>query len=195
VDDKEVRDFEDLVNTLARHKPGDKLAFQVRRDGKEQSLEVTLGENRPPRAGLSNRPTAFLGVATRPLTPAEKGRLGITANEGVVVAEVVPNTPAAQAGLRPDDVITAIDGKPITSPADLREMVSEARADKEITLTVLRGKESSQIKTRLEESPADVFAPPSFDEKAALRRMERRMDRLEKRVQDLEKKLTPQPPK
>jgi S1-C subfamily serine protease len=191
VDDREVKDFEDLVNTLARHKTGDKVTVQVRHEGREQSLAVTLGEHRQPRPGLPGRPTAFLGVATRPLTSADKQRLGVAANEGVVVVEVVANTPAAQAGLRPDDVITAVDGKAVASPADLREWLSEAGADKEVGLTVQHGQETRQVKARLEESPADAFTPPALDERGALRRLERRLDRLEKRVQELEQKSRP----
>jgi S1-C subfamily serine protease len=189
LDDKDVRDYDDLVNTLARHKPGDKVSVHVRRDGKDQTLTVTLGQSPRPRISpFPGRQSAFLGVGTRPLTPAEKSRLGVTANEGVVVAEVVPNTPAAQAGLQADDVITAVNGKPVTNPTDLREMVSEAGADKDITLSVVRGKETRQVKARLEESPAEVFTPPTMDERGAIRRLESRLDRLEKRVQELEQK-------
>jgi serine protease Do len=191
VGDKEVKDFDDLVNTLAKHKPGDKLAFHVLREGKERDLTVTLGERQPPRAGrpVRIRPTAFLGVRTELLTPAEKTRLGVTADEGAVVMEVVPGSPAAQAGLQRDDVITTVNGKPVTDPMALRAAVSDAGAGKEVTLKVLRGRESKEIKAKLEESPADVLAPPAFEDGNPLRRLERRLDRLEKRVQELEDKL------
>jgi S1-C subfamily serine protease len=191
VGDNEVRDFDDLVNVLAKHKPGDKLDFRVRRDGKERNLTVTLGERQPLRADrpVPARPTAFLGVATAPLTAAEKSRLGVTADGGAVVMEVAPDTPAARAGLKRDDVITACNDKPITSPEQVRRVVNETGAGKEITFTVLRGKETKHLKARLEEAPADAFGPPAIEDANPLRRMERRLDRLEKRVQELENKL------
>jgi putative serine protease PepD len=40
VGDQQVKDFDALINTIARHKPGDKLTFQVKREGKEQQLSV-----------------------------------------------------------------------------------------------------------------------------------------------------------
>jgi serine protease Do len=191
VGERDVKDFDDLVNTLAKHKPGDKVTFHVLRDGKDQDLTVTLGERQPPRPErpLRIRPTAFLGVATMPLTAAERSRLGVKADRGAVVMEVVPNTPAAQAGLQRDDVITAVNDKPVNDPQGLRAAVSEVGAGKDINLTVLRGGETKHIKARLEESPADAFVPPALDDGNPLRRMERRLERLEKRVQELENKL------
>ena len=43
--DRDVKDFDALANALANHKPGDKVAFHVLRDGQDKSLTVTLGES------------------------------------------------------------------------------------------------------------------------------------------------------
>src|SRR5262249_40867858 len=121
VDGRQVDDPQTLLNVLAQHKPGDKLKFQVQRDGKEKSLDVTLGTRPAARAGEGlpgsrlprERPTAFLGVQAVPmeeLTPRLKERLGISAENGLVVMEVLPDSPAAKAGLRHGDVITGVNG-------------------------------------------------------------------------------------
>jgi S1-C subfamily serine protease len=209
VEDKEVKDFEGLVNTLARHKPGDSLTFQVLRDGKEQDLKVTLGE-RPallpgPRSEPAERRAAFLGVQTQRLTPELRDRLGLGADAGVIVTDVVANTPAAKAGLKPDDVITAVDGKNITDPAQLREAIQRAGAGKQVTLSLVRGKEKQEVKAELQEAPSDVglgprpmplpgfppgeFPGPAFDGQRHVQRLERRIEELEKRVRELEQKL------
>src|SRR5262249_18568492 len=112
LDDKEVPNVEQFLRAVAGKKPGDKINLGILRDGKEQNLGVTLGERPAPEAptfpGMpgSRRP-AFLGVQTQPLTPEIKRRLNIEAEAGVVVTEVVPRSPAAQTGLKRDDVITA----------------------------------------------------------------------------------------
>jgi serine protease Do len=148
VGDKSVNSFTDLVTTLNQHKPGEKLTFHVRREGKEQSLNVTLGEQRQP--GSPRRVPAFLGVATRVLTAEEKQRLGSTAKGGVAVVQVVPNTPAARAGVRAGDVITDLNSQAVTSPEQLRELVAQAANTREIKLSVQRGKETQQIKIGLD---------------------------------------------
>jgi 2-alkenal reductase len=76
---------------------------------------------------------------------------------GVVVLGVAPGSPAAAAGLRPfrpdsnqpGDVITAINGKPVESVADLSAEVDAAGIGNEVALTVKRGDEERQVKTRV----------------------------------------------
>ncbi len=69
---------------------------------------------------------AYLGIAggTRPLPPREARRLGREA--GVEVVQVVEGTPAAEAGLRPEDLIVELDGAPVSDVGDIqRQMVVE----------------------------------------------------------------------
>jgi S1-C subfamily serine protease len=85
--------------------------------------------------------------------PAEgKKQLGVTVNPLGVVVEVLPDTPAEKAGLHPGDVVLDVDGKPITSSADLREAVREASRD-EVCLTVARGAEKEEVTAHLAEGP------------------------------------------
>ena len=61
--------------------------------------------------GRLNR--GYLGVAVQELTPAVARGLGLSVEGGILVADVTPGGPAAQAGLQRGDVITGIDGKPV----------------------------------------------------------------------------------
>lgn len=211
--DKTVKDFENLLNTLAQHKAGDKLALEVRRDGKEQKLTVTLGERTaartPPAEGLPRqRATAFLGVQTQAVTPELKSRLNLGADRGALVTEVVPDSPAAKAGLKTDDVITAVNGKEVADPRQLREAVRQAGVGKEVTLKVARGDKTQELKAKLEEAPGDISVaplPPGFrpegfppfggqppftpgDGQRRIQQLEKQLQDLEKRVRELEKK-------
>src|SRR5262249_5194151 len=128
VGDQPVKDFDALVNALSQHKIGEKVNFQVQRDGKEQSFEVTLGQRPERRAGEAPRrqPTAFLGVRTEELTPEMKNQYKVTVDRGAVVVGVMPGTPAATAGLKEGDVITSVNNQPIENPQQLRQAVQQA---------------------------------------------------------------------
>jgi len=205
LDDEDVRDVEKFLRTLAGKKPGDKLNLGIVRDGKEQSVAATVGE-RPareapavPDAPGSRRP-AFLGVQTQQLTPELKQRLNVEADAGVVVTEVVPSSPAATAGLKRDDVITAVNDQAVRSAADLRDAVQKAGPGKDVTLQVARGKEKQSLKATLREGNFGFFLTPGddrfptvdvesmFDQSRRIRELEQRVEELEKRLRERNKK-------
>jgi len=101
--------------------------------------------------------------------------------------------------LKRDDVITAVNDKPVRTSADLRNMVREAGPGKEVTLQLSRGKEKMSIKAKLQEGSTSFFLPPgedrfSTDMESMLERneriheLERRIEQLEKRLREMEKK-------
>ena len=131
VGDTDVKDPEDLTAVVARHAPGEQLTFHVMREGMEQEFTVTLGQRTTARraggdATASEKAPGFLGVMTRPLTAGDREQLGVNADRGVVVAGVMPESPASKAGLKRGDVITAIDGKPVADPGEVRQTVHDA---------------------------------------------------------------------
>jgi serine protease Do len=201
--DKEIKDYDSLVNTLITHQTGDKVHLQIRRDGKEQGLEVTLGQRPARPGGLGGRartkPGGFLGIHTQPLTPELKKQFGTNAEEGVLVTEVVPDTPAAKAGLLRGDVITSVDDKRISTPEELREAIRTAEAGTEVTLKVVRGETKKEVKARLDAAPVEFALPvpgnrlpleglPPFGEAQKIQQLERRIEQLEAKVRELEKK-------
>jgi serine protease Do len=191
LDDKNLRSIDDFFGVLGNHKPGDKVKVQVLREGKEQALTATLGERRP-RGGERERtrPSAFLGIDTQPLNPGLKERAGVSVDAGAFVADVMPDSPAAKAGLQRGDVIVSFNGKNVTSPADLRAEVAKVKPNEEATLKVARGKETKELKAKLESPPAGGgFTPPTRELPGPLGEFDRRIQALEKRVQELEKKL------
>jgi S1-C subfamily serine protease len=213
--DKDIATFESLVGVLDQHQPGDKLPVRVRRDGKEQNLTVTLAQrSAPPRAEriplAPPKPVAFLGVHALQVTPAAKEK-GVTVDQGAVVADVMHNSPAEKAGLKPGDVIVAVDGKAIADPVQLREAIHQAGVGKKVTLKIARGKETKELTAELEESRADVFSFPhlpapfrgnptvtipraleelqrSLPDADTFQQLEQRIKDLEKRVRELEQK-------
>jgi serine protease Do len=208
VDGKDVKDLESLLSVLGKRQPGEQASFHVLRDGQERDLAVTLGQRPEPRAGdgeaARERPAAFLGVQTLTLTPQVKENLGATIDKGAAIVDVLPDTPAAKAGLKRGDVITSFDGKTVSGPRELRDAVQGAGPGKEINLTIMRGQEKKDVQVRLEASPVDGLsnflplpgrlnsgAPNQLEERERSSQLERRVQELEKRVRELEQQRNP----
>ncbi|HEY5896787.1 MAG TPA: Do family serine endopeptidase [Burkholderiales bacterium] len=87
----------------------------------------------------------------------KRGRLGLSMQdpvggmEGALIAEVQPNSPAASAGLRKGDIVTALNGHPVRGAAELRARLGVVPAGDNVELKVQRGKETQVLKARIAE--------------------------------------------
>jgi S1-C subfamily serine protease len=81
---------------------------------------------------------AYLGIAggPRPLPPRVAREVGREA--GVEVVEIVAGSPAAKAGLRPEDLILDVDGEPVASARDLQRLMAGEAIGREISIRVFR---------------------------------------------------------
>lgn len=166
-----VQTFDDLVAELAHHAAGERVALTILRDGKTQDVTVTL-EARPastapeiPLPDETNAGPAWLGIMARTLTPALAAAMDLPEDqEGVLVGDVQPESPAETAGLRSSeepvtidgeetlvggDVIVAWDGEPVTEMRQLQVLVLQAAPGDEVTLTVLRDGREVQLDVTL----------------------------------------------
>ena len=70
-----------------------------------------------------------------------------------IIVQVAPGSPASQAGLQAQDVITQVDSQNLVGESDLAKVLSEHKPGDTITLTVYRGNQSQKIKVTLGETP------------------------------------------
>ncbi len=164
VDDKNVRSYDELLRILGTHKAGDKVVLRILRQGRERDISVTLAERREasgPLPPMPGRRMAFLGIATRPLMPPDRARLNVNVDAGLLVTDVLRDSPAAHAGVQRDDVLTRFEGEAVTDPGQLREDVNRAGVGKEVTLTIVRGKDTKSIKVKVGEAPGRRPGPSS----------------------------------
>ena len=89
-----------------------------------------------------------LGVNIQDLTPALAKALHTSRREGVVIASVEPNSPAARAGLQPRDIIVAADGEPVHSAAELHNKIGLTPVNAEVQLTFERKGETRTVNVR-----------------------------------------------
>jgi serine protease Do len=88
----------------------------------------------------------YLGVKIQPLTQDLATSFGLKDHNGVLVAQVEPGTPAEKAGLKQGDVITSLDGKPVTNIGDFRNTVASSLPNSVHTLGVLRDNKVLELK-------------------------------------------------
>lgn len=144
-----VSDPNSFRNEIAGTPPGRTVTLRIWREGNEQELRPTLGEFTPeerlarptegsPESGESR--DGRLGLGVQPLTPALARQLGISADtQGLLVVEVDPIGPAADAGIQRGDVIEQVNQQPVRSVADLRAAVERSGKDPLLLLVNHRG--------------------------------------------------------
>ena len=161
VNGKPVENIEQFIRSVAEGQPGAKVDLTIWRNGARQTLSATL-DSRPynpffvfngpdgpmppmpaippgfgdPFAGLpGNAPR--VGFEGEPLSPQLADYFGV--RQGVLVRTVDARTPAEKAGLKAGDVVTRVNGTPVTSPREITGLVRMSRG-KTTSFTVVRNK-------------------------------------------------------
>ncbi len=175
IDDEPVREFDDIIAYLARTEVGQKVRLRILRDGRERTVEVTLGARPTSREtdaadeGEARGGTAWLGILGIDLTPQIAEAMDLPREqEGVLVEEVVAQSPADEAGLRGSykpitvngerirvggDIIVGWDDEAVSSVRQLREFVAAHQPGDEVTLRVLREGREIRLSVTLGERP------------------------------------------
>jgi len=96
--------------------------------------------------------SGWLGVETHEVTADKAKELKLSAERGVVLGKIVPDSPAAKAGLKENDVVTEINGQRVEGAAQFRRMIHEIPAGRSIQLTVWRDGRTQTISATLGKS-------------------------------------------
>src|SRR6266852_5890444 len=96
--------------------------------------------------------SSWLGVETHEVTADKAKELKLSAERGVVLGKIVPDSPAAKGGLKENDVVTEINGQRVEGAAQFRRMIHEIPAGRSIQLTVWRDGRTQTISATLGKS-------------------------------------------
>jgi membrane-associated protease RseP (regulator of RpoE activity) len=96
-----------------------------------------------------------LGANATSMSDELRAYFGAAKGAGILVQKVTPGTPAAAAGLKVGDVITKVAGEAIDSPGDVGRALSDKKKGDTVTLGVVRGHRSYQLKAKLDTDPSD----------------------------------------
>jgi hypothetical protein len=94
-------------------------------------------------------PRAALGIAMGDITPQDAQSLGVTSTQGSLVAQLGPDSAAGRAGIKPGDIIVAIDEKAVQRSSDLQRMIAERKPGDRVELVVIRGGRPGKIQVTL----------------------------------------------
>lgn len=146
--DTPVIDNNNLRNLVASTQPGTDVTLTLLRDGREQRVTVKLGEL-PARAGAEGKQegdqdsgdAGKYGLTVEPLTPDIATRLGLKATDrGIVVVQVDPNGPAAEAQMQQGDVIQEVNRQPVQSANEFRTALERSGTRPALVLVNRRGR-------------------------------------------------------
>jgi hypothetical protein len=94
-------------------------------------------------------PTIYLGVETSQLPSVVSEQLGLSKGLGLVVEYVVPNSPAATAGIQQNDILKMLNDQILIEPSQLRKLLQTFSEGADITLTILRKGQEQKVAVKL----------------------------------------------
>jgi serine protease Do len=143
----------DLPPLVGMTKPGTTVPMEILRNGKKQTLKVTISEAERDKSAVgaggsgpssARSGSAALGLAVQPLDDDTRDQLGLKTGQGVVISEITGPV-AAQAGLRAGDVILMVNQKRIGTVDEFKEATKDIKPGSTALLLVRRGEQSSFI--------------------------------------------------
>ena len=111
-------------------------------------------------------PRGYLGVDIQSVTADMAESMGLKSDKGAIVAETMPGTPAAEAGIKPGDVITKLNGQAVENAGDLTLRIGSFKPDAKVELTYLRNGEEKTAQITLGNQKNEKVAKADTTQKA-----------------------------
>ena len=170
-----IADYEDFIQTDAAINPGNSGGALVNSHGQLVGINTAIFSRSGGYMGIgfavpSNMTRTvmdsllkggkvvrgWLGVSIQDVTPDLAKQFGLKDSRGALVSEIIPDSPAAAAGIQSGDVITAFNGKTVESTSILRNTVAQTPVGKTVKVELLREKKSMSIDVKITEQPKDI---------------------------------------
>jgi len=199
LDTQKIKGTSSLSRLIRKMKPGTEVKIHLYRNGQKNVINVKIGnmpKTRDCYAGNFQRPLvhfkrgAYVGIHMQELNEDLAPYFGIKSKEGVLILNVVKNSPAGEAGIKAGDVLTKIGDEKVSAIDDVMEILSDHEKGDELSFEVVRQKSSKSFKVILKEK--DTEDVEIFDTGKMLPRLEdleiELNDRIKKMDDGLKKK-------
>lgn len=170
-----IADYEDFIQTDAAINPGNSGGALVNVKGELIGINTAIATTSGGYQGVgfaipSNMVKAvmdslikrgkvirgWLGVTIQPVTPELAKQFALKSGKGVLISDVIVDSPAQKAGLQQGDVITEFDGKEVNDPSRLKNMVAGITPGKEVNVKIIRDSKEKILKVAINEMPAKL---------------------------------------
>ncbi len=98
----------------------------------------------------------WLGVSIQELTPELASQFGVQDAKGVLVSDVLDDSPAKRAGIERGDIIVEFDGKPVDTPTQLKNVVAQTEIGRKATVKLVRDRRVRTVQVTIAEQPKSV---------------------------------------
>ena len=165
-------DYEDFIQTDAAINPGNSGGALVDAEGRLIGINTAIFSRSGGNQGIGfaipvnlardvmnslvtdgKVTRGYFGVMIQDLTPALARKLDLKQRNGALVGDVVPKSPADKAGIQSGDVVTELDGKPVTDSRHLKLAVARAKPGEHVRVKVLRDGSTKTLDVTVKELP------------------------------------------
>jgi len=159
-----ITDYEDFIQTDAAINPGNSGGPLVNLRGEVVGINTAIASRSGGYMGVGfaipsdmtraivdslitegSVTRGWLGAMIQDLDDDLARSFGYDATDGVLIGDVMPDSPAQQAGLQSGDIVTSFDGQPVTSANQLRNLVAQAKPGEEVQASVFRDGEELSV--------------------------------------------------
>ena len=144
-----VKNGDHLIDIVADTAVGSTVPMVVLRDGERVTLEIeiadraelfpdALGLSQAPEGGKKEEAEVMFGLSVSNLSSAERERIGYEDADGVLVTKVEPASFADDIGIRANDIVVAINRKPVSGVSDIEKIQADLKAGNDVAVKVMR---------------------------------------------------------
>jgi serine protease Do len=175
-----LADYEDFIQTDAAINPGNSGGPLINLDGQLVGINTAIVSRSGGFQGIGfavpvnmairvmnsllkegKVVRGWLGVTIQDVNDRIANAFGLSETQGALVGDVMPDSPAEEAGIEPGDIIIAMNNRTIKNSAQLRSAVASTAPGTEVEFTILRGDDTLHITVELGELPSEFAEAPT----------------------------------
>ncbi len=139
VNGEEITSAGNLRRAIAVMKPGQTVRLDINRNGKEISINATIGSNPHLTSGSVDSVEEMVGIAVEPISPELQKMYNLDVSKGLLIVDIDTDSTAYEAGLRAGCIILSVNGTSVSTKDEFQKAVQDGMKKKKLLLQVKAG--------------------------------------------------------